>query len=366
MAKLIRKIKSDFTVVHNQFIDDKNLYNESIGLLLKMLKLPDNWHFSVKGLTAICKDGERKITRQLHELEQVGYLVRKCIKSESGQILNWEYLISDEHLPEDLKALSFHYKQQRKKTVKAANQPHPHLADVDDEDMEAADIYKIKREKIKERKICSIRQSSHKYNSEPENEIEYETTVEITKEQNNCHSEQQDDDDSENDTDSSANNTEKKADFDSESFKKQIGYNRLIRDQPSYSAQFSALVEIVRNVFNNKQTLRVSGRRISPQIAKTTFSKLRYEHIMQVLEAYNRHLRDEKKPNNPRAYLLTMLYNSVEENENRVLAALENAAPEKKYSFNMSEYMDLSNRFDFIPIDNDPEGGVAHEGLKDR
>ena len=145
--------------------------------------------------------------------------------------------------------------------------------------------------------------------------------------------------------------------FDSEEFKKQIGYDKLNRNKPTYSGQFKALVNVIGGVLCSKDKMRVSGQVISPQLASERFSKLRYDHVMHVLETYNKRLRDEKKPNNPKAYLLSMLYNSVSEQENDFISAFGSAAPEKEYSFCIDDYMDLINRFDDI----DPETKHSHD-----
>ena len=111
MAKRIRKFKSNFTVVHNQFLDDKELKNAPVGLLMRMLRLPSNWQFSVKSLMKMCNEGERAITNQLNVLEKNKYVVRICKKSANGRISDWEYIISDEHLPEEFVVLGIYYRK---------------------------------------------------------------------------------------------------------------------------------------------------------------------------------------------------------------------------------------------------------------
>lgn len=332
MAKLIRKITNNFTVVHNQFIDDTDLFNESIGLLLKMLKLPDNWHFTVKGLTSICKDGERKITRQLHELENVGYLVRKCIKSKSGRIINWEYIISDEHLPEEIRILSFHYKQKRKKTEEDTQKPHLHFADMEDEDVQTVDAYKINNNKIKKEKIYPIRQSDNNCNLKQEIENDLQIQNDLT------------------DRTDKAEQDEKTVPvgFDDEAFKEQIGYDRLLRDKPSYSAQVKAVVKIIGDMLGSKRNMRVCGQPVSRQKANERFSSLRYEHIEQVLERYNERLNKNKIPNDPSAYLLTMLYNAPHE------YSLISAVKPNRHDDDSLHSFDISDIQGFMPYDNIP------------
>ena len=95
MPRLKKKIEQDFTTIHNKMVRDKSLGMSERGLLLTMLSLPDDWNFSIRGLTAILPDGVTKISTTLKHLEERGYLVRKRIYA-NGKISDWEYIFSDE------------------------------------------------------------------------------------------------------------------------------------------------------------------------------------------------------------------------------------------------------------------------------
>ncbi|WP_295219443.1 DUF6017 domain-containing protein [Ruminococcus sp.] len=95
MPILKKKITSDFTVVHNAFVRDEKLGATARGVLITMISMPENWKFSIKGLSAILPDGERKIGTALKELEKLGYLIRKRIYV-NGKVSEWNYIFSDE------------------------------------------------------------------------------------------------------------------------------------------------------------------------------------------------------------------------------------------------------------------------------
>lgn len=99
MPKLKKKISSDFTIIHNTMLRDSNLGATERGILLTMLSLPDNWDFSIKGLTSILPDGYTKISTALKNLEKFGYLSRQRIYN-NGKICDWEYIFSDEPITE--------------------------------------------------------------------------------------------------------------------------------------------------------------------------------------------------------------------------------------------------------------------------
>ena len=66
---------ANYTVMSNYHLRSTNLSLKAIGLLSKVLSLPENWDYSISGLTAICKEKETAIKAALDELKHWGYLV---------------------------------------------------------------------------------------------------------------------------------------------------------------------------------------------------------------------------------------------------------------------------------------------------
>ena len=81
-----------YTSMPNYHLRDKNLSNQAIGLLSKILSLPKEWDYSLNGLTAICKDGISSIRSQLKELETNEYLTRTRYQDEKG-LFRYKYTI---------------------------------------------------------------------------------------------------------------------------------------------------------------------------------------------------------------------------------------------------------------------------------
>ena len=77
MAKVTVCKESNFTVLDNGIFKDKELSLKARGLLTTMLSLPDDWNYTIEGLTKILKEGKDSIRGALTELEESGYLVRK-------------------------------------------------------------------------------------------------------------------------------------------------------------------------------------------------------------------------------------------------------------------------------------------------
>lgn len=68
---------SNYTVMSNTHLRDPRLSLRAMGLMSKMLSLPDDWDYSVAGLTAIVKEGRDAVRKALQELEACGYLIRE-------------------------------------------------------------------------------------------------------------------------------------------------------------------------------------------------------------------------------------------------------------------------------------------------
>lgn len=82
---------SGYTVISNDIFKDSSLSLKSIGLLCKILSLPDNWDYSIKGLSRICKDGEDGIKSAIKELEKAGYINRTFKRDKKGIIIGMNY-----------------------------------------------------------------------------------------------------------------------------------------------------------------------------------------------------------------------------------------------------------------------------------
>ncbi len=83
----------NYTVMSNYHLRDKGLSLKAIGLLSKMLSLPEEWDYTTRGLAAICKDGVDAIGATLKELEACGYLVRHRLRDGRGRMRDTEYVI---------------------------------------------------------------------------------------------------------------------------------------------------------------------------------------------------------------------------------------------------------------------------------
>lgn len=68
--------KYSYTVIENNILRDKTISLKAKGLLCLVMGLPDDWKFSLNGLSSICKEGVEAIKTAMDELEKNGYLIR--------------------------------------------------------------------------------------------------------------------------------------------------------------------------------------------------------------------------------------------------------------------------------------------------
>lgn len=85
----------------NAHLHDKRLSLKAVGLLSIVLSLPDDWHYTVKGLVGSVKDGERAVNGALSELKQCGYLqVNKLYPNSERSKIEYQYVFYEK--PQDL------------------------------------------------------------------------------------------------------------------------------------------------------------------------------------------------------------------------------------------------------------------------
>ena len=83
----------DYTVLSNHIFKDRTLSAKAKGLLAEMLSLPENWDYTLKGLTTLFSDGIDSIRQGIKELEAHGYVVRGRKRDEKGRLGEMEYVI---------------------------------------------------------------------------------------------------------------------------------------------------------------------------------------------------------------------------------------------------------------------------------
>ena len=75
----------NFTVVHNELVEDKRPSWKARGLLVYLLSKPDHWRTTSAYLASQSPDGLHSVRTGLQELEGYGYIHRIKKQNPSGQ-----------------------------------------------------------------------------------------------------------------------------------------------------------------------------------------------------------------------------------------------------------------------------------------
>lgn len=84
---------SSYTVMSNHHLRNPDLTLKAKGLLSLMLSLPENWDYTLKGLSCICRENVDAIRTAVWELEKAEYITRRQGRDEKGKMTAIEYTI---------------------------------------------------------------------------------------------------------------------------------------------------------------------------------------------------------------------------------------------------------------------------------
>ena len=88
------KVK-DYAVIAKHHLKNKNLSYKAKGLLTFMLSVPDDWDYSLYGLSTLSSDGIDGVRSGIRELEKHGYLTRRRIRDAGGKLGDIEYTVHE-------------------------------------------------------------------------------------------------------------------------------------------------------------------------------------------------------------------------------------------------------------------------------
>ena len=111
MSEFIVYRNKNFASIPTYHMKDKTLSLKAVGLLSKMLLLPEEWDYSLSGLAALNKDGIDSVRSTLKELSTHNYVEIEKVHSEKGTF-KYNYLVFEK--PED-KLLYLQNKPDREK-----------------------------------------------------------------------------------------------------------------------------------------------------------------------------------------------------------------------------------------------------------
>ena len=271
-----------FTTMLNHHLRNRNLSLKAVGLLSKMLSLPPDWDYSIRGLATLNTDGIDGIRTAMKELEDEGYVVRVQSRDERGRMSRNKYTVYA--LPQKEK-------------------PSPDLPSSENPTTEYPAAGGTAAEKstqiIKERrKKEQQRTDSRKKESLPIPSTPFPGTMDA---KGRKRSRERPVDHQEMDAYRSL-------------IRENIRYEDFVQERPWDVGQLDEMVELmVETVCSTRRSIRIAGNDIPQAVVKSRLLKLDGEHIRFVFDCLQRNTTEIR---NMKQYLLAVLYNAPVTMEN--------------------------------------------------
>ena len=240
-----------FTVMSNYHLRNKNLSLKAKGLLSQMLSLPEEWDYTLAGLSFINREKIDAVREAIKELENAGYIVRTRERDEKGRLKGTEYVIYEQP-------------QQDNPASENPTLDNPTLEKPTLENPTQLNTYKRNKEILN---TDSINHLSIKDEADEMSRAELEDEI-----------------------------------------KSNIDYDIIVENKQNDKRQIDEIVTLMLDaICSPSATIRINGTDISSVAVRERFLQLDSEHIDYVLFAME---RSKPEIRNIRAYLLTALYNA--------------------------------------------------------
>ena len=257
----------DYTVMSNYHLRDKRLSLKAKGLLSQMLSLPEDWDYTLTGLSTINRESKDAIRSAIQELERCGYIERRQTTDKQGKFSGNEYVIHE--FPAEAEE------------SEAEETQEPSLENPLSENPTTGNPSTEKPSSENPTQLNIDKQNTNKQNTDPQSTESFLPSQPQTP------------------TDGRTLRAE---------IRRCIEYETLA--ETADRAQVDELVEIMVEVaMNRRPTIKV-GREgeFSTAYVQERFARIGPEHIARVLEGIR---ENTNRVYNTKAYLLSALFNSV-------------------------------------------------------
>lgn len=261
----------DYTVMSNFHLKDKRLSLKAKGLLSQMLSLPDDWDYTLSGLSYINRESKDAIRSAVNELETAGYIRRRQTTDASGKFAANEYTIFER--PIEGEPMLDKPSSENPITVNpSAVNPLPENPT-----------------QLNTKKSNTQKQNTHGSNTDS---IPFrETAAAIPPERKGRDA-------------MSVSEMESYRDLILEN----IEYDHMCREFTTYREDLDEIVELmVETVCAKRKTTRIAGSDFPHEVVRSRFLKLDCSHIEFVMECLRNNTTEIR---NMKQYLLAVLFNA--------------------------------------------------------
>ena len=288
-----------YTVMSNHHLRNKELSLKAKGLLSQMLSLPEDWDYTLAGLSHINREKIDAIREAVKELEKAGYIVRSRERDEKGRLRGADYVIYEQPQPKEPEAAT---SSEQPPTSDLPTLENPTL---DNPTLEKPTLEKPTLEKptlenptqlnkdisSKEQSITDL-SSTHSIPFHSLNPLPYEQDEAATPPERKR-------------TEAKTNSA---IEIYREIIKENIDYDILIQDPKMDKDRLDEIVEIMlETVCTARKTIRIAGDDYPAELVKSKFMKLNSSHVEFVLDCMR---ENTTKIRNIKQYLKAVLFNA--------------------------------------------------------
>ena len=269
-----------YTVMSNHHLRNKELSLKAKGLLSQMLSLPEDWDYTLKGLSLINREKIDAIREAIKELERAGYIVRSRERDEKGRLRGADYVIFEQPQPPTPDLPTLDNPTQGKPTLEKPTLENPTQLN---KDIQRTDL-------PKKEKIITDEQSTHSIPILSPNPSPYREAATPPERKG---------------TEAAAQSA---VDIYREIIKDNIDYDILKQDMKFDSDRLDEIVDLMlETVCTARKRVRIAGDDYPAELVKSKFMKLDGEHIRFVLDCMR---ENTTKIRNIKQYLKAALFNA--------------------------------------------------------
>ena len=272
-----------YTVMSNHHLRNKELSLKAKGLLSQMLSLPEDWDYTLAGLSFINREKIDAIREAVKELERAGYIVRSRERDEKGRLRGTDYVIFEQPQTPPVSDLP---------TLENPTLDNPTLEKPTQEKPTLENPTQLNKDILsKEQSITDLSSTDsipfHSLNPLPFAHGEAATPPERKR------------------TEAKSNSA---VEIYREIIKDNIEYDHLIQNCKIDADRLNEIVDLMlETVCTARKTIRIAGDDYPAELVKSKFLKLNSSHIEFVLDCMR---ENTTKVRNIKQYLKAVLFNA--------------------------------------------------------
>ena len=275
-----------YTVMSNHHLRNKDLSLKAKGLLSQMLSLPENWDYTLKGLSLINRESIDAIRTAVWELEKARYITRQQNRDGKGKMADMVYTIYEQPQPRPEAA------QGEQPGLENPVLENPTSDNPTSENPVSGNPMQINKDISSKEKSITDLSSTHSFPFHSLNPLPFEQGEAASPPERKR-------------TEAKSNSA---VEIYREIIKDNIEYDILIQDPKMDKDRLNEIVDLMlETVCTARKTIRIAGDDYPAELVKSKFLKLNSSHIEFVLDCMR---ENTTKVRNIKQYLKAVLFNA--------------------------------------------------------